>query len=189
MGPAVAGMSQITHIQEIADEITTASEVLGKFIKDQAESTAAEMGFGYMLRADAPNRYPDLRTAFAHSMKTGDSLPISNENSDAVIYADPTVNFALRFWHDVNHVRRSLDFGLVDELELSLWHLDELETAGHPRGCLVWRILHADLTGQAYVMAFARRFPMDQRRFVQECTTAGFDHGLLSELRALEGRS
>jgi hypothetical protein len=51
---------------------------------------------------------------------------------------------------------------------------------------LVWRLLHADLTGQAYVQAFARRFPFDQRRFVTGCVTAGFDHGLLAELRSGE---
>ena len=39
------------------------------------------------------------------------------------------------------------------------------------------------LTGQAYVQAFAARFPFDQRRFVTGCVTVGFDHGLLAELR------
>jgi hypothetical protein len=93
---------------------------------------------------------------------------------------------ALRFWRDVNHIRRRLDFGLVDELDLSLWHLGELEKAGYPRGSLVWRLLHADLTGQAYVQAFAHRFPFDQHRFVTGCVTAGFDHGLLAELKRQE---
>jgi hypothetical protein len=100
-----------------------------------------------------------------------------------VIYTRPSVNGALRYWHDVNHVLRRLDFGLVDELELSLWHLGELEAVGHERGSLVWLLLQADLTGQAYVQAFAKRFPFDQRRFVTGCVSAGFDNGLLSELR------
>lgn len=50
------------------------------------------------------------------------------------------------------------------------------------------RLLHADLTGQAYVQAFAKRFPFDQRRFVTGCVTAGFDHGLMAELRIGRGR-
>lgn len=170
----------------LGDEILDAADVLSSFIEQAAAKTAEEVGFGYALVADAPNTFPSLTAAYATSVATGAPLPISSENSDDVIYTPASVNGALRFWHDVNHVRRQLDFGLVDELELSLWHLGELERAGHPRGCLVWRLLHADLTGQAYVQAFARRFPFDQRRFVTGCVTAGFDHGLLAELRSEE---
>ncbi|MCV7286726.1 hypothetical protein H7J87_15465 [Mycolicibacterium wolinskyi] len=164
-------------------ELAEASEVLGRFIEQAARQTEDEVGFGYVLVPDAPNAYPALTAAYARSLATGCPLPISSENSDDVIYGRPEVNGALRFWHDINHVRRRLDFGLVDELELSLWHLGELEAAGHAPGSLVWRLLHADLTGQAYVQAFAQRFPLDQRRFVTGCVTAGFDHGLLDELR------
>ncbi len=168
---------------DIVDELTMARGNLSVFIEQQAAETAAEVGFGYVLTSDAPNTFPALREAFELCAKTGAPLPISSKNSDDVIYTAPSVNAALRFWHDVNHVRRRLDFGLVDELELSLWHLGKLEAGGHERGSLVWRLLHADLTGQAYVQAFAKRFPLDQRRFVSGCVTAGFDHGLLAELR------
>jgi hypothetical protein len=168
----------------VADEIVDASDLLGSFVEQAARRTAEEVGFGYVLRPDAPNTYPALVAAFRHSLRTGAPLPISSENSDDVIYSPPSVNGALRFWHDVNHIRRGLTFNLVDELELSLWHLGELEAAGHDRGSLVWRLLHADLTGQAYVQAFARRFPFDQRRFVVRLVTDGFDHGLLHELRS-----
>ena len=167
----------------VTDEITEASEILSSFIEEAARRTVEEVGFGYELTLEAPNTYPVLREAFDRSLATGAPLPISSENSEAVIYAQPSVNGALRFWHDVNHVRRGLTFELVDELELSLWHLSQLEADGHERGSLVWWLLHADLTGQAYVQAFASRFPLDQRRFVSGCVTAGFDHGLLDELR------
>lgn len=172
-------------IDVICEEFQQATDTLSRFIEQQARATASKVGFGYVLTPDAPNTYPALRAAFAHSVDTGTPLPISSENSDAVIYAAPSVNPALRFWHDVNHVRRQLDFGLIDELELSLWHLSELENAGHPPGSLVWRLLHADRTGQACVQAFGRRFPFDQRHFVISCATAGFDHGLLAELRRI----
>lgn len=173
---------------DMAEEIAHATAVLALFIEDAAGATAEDVGFGYVLVPDAPNTYPALTEAFTRSITTGEPLPISSENSDDVIYTPPSVNGALRFWHDVNHVRRQLDFGLVDELELSLWHLGELEKAGHQPGSLVWRLLHADLTGQAYVQAFAQRFPFDQRRFVSGCVTADFDHGLLAELRNGEVR-
>lgn len=168
----------------LGDDILDATDVLSAFIEDAAAKTAEEVGFGYVLAADAPNTFGPLNEAYTHSLKTGAPLPISSENSDDVIYKPASVNGALRFWHDVNHVRRQLDFGIVDELELSLWHLGELEKTGHTRGSLVWRMLHADLTGQAYVQAFAHRFPFDQRRFVTGCVTAGFDQGLLAELRS-----
>ncbi|GFM17889.1 MULTISPECIES: hypothetical protein [Mycobacteriaceae] len=170
----------------LRDDLLDAADTLSAFILSAAARTTEQVGFGYVLVSDAPSTFPTLSAAYAHSVATGDPLPISNENSDDVIYTPPSVNGALRFWHDVNHIRRQLDFGLVDELELSLWHLGELEHAGHRPGSLVWRLLHADLTGQAYVQAFASRFPFDQRRFVTGCVTAGFDHGLLAELRSRE---
>ncbi|MFV8241903.1 hypothetical protein [Mycolicibacterium peregrinum] len=169
---------------QLGNDVLDAADTLSSFIMDAATRTAEQVGFGYILVPDAPSTFPTLTEAYQRSVTTGEPLPISSENSDDVIYSPASVNGALRFWHDINHVRRKLDFGLVDELELSIWHLDELERAGHPPGSLVWRLLHADLTGQAYVQAFAQRFPFDQRRFVTGCVTAGFDHGLLAELRS-----
>ncbi|MCX2934668.1 hypothetical protein ORI20_30830 [Mycobacterium sp. CVI_P3] len=177
-------LDDIRH--QLGDDVLDAAEALSAFIVDAAARTAEEVGFDYVLVPDAPNTFPALTEAYGRSVTTGESLPISSENSGDVIYTPASVNGALRFWHDVNHVRRQLDFGLVDELELSLWHLGELEKAGHPPGSLVWLLLHADLTGQAYVQAFAQRFPFDQGRFVTGCVTAGFDHGLLAELRSQE---
>jgi hypothetical protein len=167
----------------VADDIAAASDSLSSFIDQAARRTADEIGFGYVLTRDAPSTYPALVAAFKRSVATGAPLPISSQNSGDVIYRRPSVNGSLRFWHDVRHVQLHLTFDLVDELELSLWHLRELEAAGYPRGSLVWRLLHADLTGQTYVQAFAQRFPLDQRRFVTGCVTAGFDYGLLDELR------
>jgi hypothetical protein len=172
--------------QQLDDELLEAAETLSDFIERAAAHTIAEVGFGYILVPDAPCTFPALTAAYEQSTETGNPLPISSENNDDVIYTPPSVNGALRFWHDVNHVRRQLDFGLVDELELSLWHLAKLEQAGHAPGSLVWRLLHADLTGQAYVQAFAHRFPFNQRRFVTGCVATSFDHGLLTELRRRE---
>ncbi|AGB22140.1 hypothetical protein Mycsm_01747 [Mycobacterium sp. JS623] len=183
MHRSVLAATRALHASRLSDQIAEAAAKLSDFIEEMAHATADEVGFGYVLRSNAPSTYPALVAAYKHSLTTGAPLPISSENSDAVIYTKSDVNFALRFWHDINHVRHGLSFDLVDELELSLWHLGELEKAGHQPGSLVWRLLHADLTGQAYVQAFARRFPFDQRRFVTGCVTAGFDGGLLHELR------
>jgi hypothetical protein len=174
------------QVKSKRSDIIAAAATHGAFIQDAALRTAKEIGFGYILVPGAPNTRASLPEAYEKSVATGEPLPISSENSADAIYKSPHVNGALRFWHDVNHVRRELAFEMVDEVELSLWHLGELEKTGHPQGSLVWRLLHADLTGQAYVQAFARRFPFDQKRFVTGCVTAGYDHGLLAELHSVE---
>lgn len=170
----------------LGDDVLDAVDVLSAFIEQAAEKTAEEVGFGYALTVNAPNTFGSLSQAYASSLATGAPLPISSENSDDVIHTPVSVHGALRFWHDVNHVSRRLDFGLICELELSLWHLGEVEKAGHPRDSLGWRLLHADLTRHSYVQAFDWRFPFDQRRLVTGCVTSGFDHGLLAELRCGE---
>jgi hypothetical protein len=85
--------------------------------------------------------------------------------------------------HDVNHVQRQLSFQLVDELELALWHLHVLEGADFAPKSVPWRLLHADLVGQAQLMALTRRFPLDQQRFVNSCLVDGFEQALITEAR------
>jgi len=156
---------------------------ISQFVVEQAEKTRAEVGFSYEPRAGAPSTYPVLQAAFAHSVATGEPLPVSDEHSESVVYADPEVNFAMRFWHDVNHVRRNLTFDLVDELELAQWHLSVLEAESFGPQTVVWQLLHTDLIGAIYVMSLTRRFPLDQLRFAEDCLAAGFDAGVLAELR------
>ncbi len=163
--------------------LAVACDVLGDFTVEQAEKTAAEVGFGWVAAPTAPSIYDDLALAYEHSARTGDPLPISSENNQDTIYVHGSANIAMRFWHDVSHVRRGLTFQLVDELELALWHLSVLERHGFGSETLVWKLLRADLVGQAEVMAFARRFPLHQQRFVQGCISGGFDRGLLKEIR------
>jgi hypothetical protein len=156
---------------------------ISQFVVEQADKTRAQVGFWYEARPGAPSTFPVLKEAFARAAATGQPLPVANENSDSVIYTDPEVNYAMRFWHDVNHVRRRLSFELADELELALWHLSVLEGEGFTSDSTPWKLLHADLIGQATVMAYARRFPLDQQRFAEGCLAGGFDVGLLRELR------
>ena len=164
-------------------QLCIAQVTLTEFVFQQAEATKAEVGFGWVAQVEAPSRYDDLCAAYAHSIETGGTLPISSENNQDTIYTTPEANVTMRFWHDVNHVRRGLSFELVDELELGLWHLAVLEEAGFERPSLPYRLLHADLIGQAQVMAFARRFPLEQERFVRGCLSDGFDAGVLAEAR------
>lgn len=166
-----------------ASERELARQVLTDFVVEQADRTARTVGFSWKPTADAPSRFPELRAAFEVSDRTGDPLPISSENNESLIYLTAAANVAFRFWHDVNHVSQNLTFELVDELELGLWHLSVLEAEGFSANSMPWRMLHADLIGQAQLMALTRRFPLDQQRFVNSCLVDGFEHGLIREVR------
>ena len=165
-------------------ELELAIEELSAFILGRAQGLAEQLGFGWRPCPDAPARYDVLQQAFAHSERTGDPLPVSDEHSSSVIYTDAAVNFAMRFWHDVSHVRSGLSFQLVDELELAHVQLDELVQAGFPHGGLVWKLLYADLAGQSYLLAVSGRFPADQRSFALRCLQLGLDRGIIATARA-----
>ena len=168
-------------------DLAVARARLTEFVLQQAADTAASIGFGWQATADAPDRFDKLQATYRRSQMTGESLLVSDEHSDSVVFTDSAVNYAMRFWHDVNHVRRRLSFQLVDELELALWHLSVAADAGFPESSLEWQLLHADLVGQIYVMSLNRRFPLDQLRFAEGCIVGGFDHGVLVESRRTAG--
>jgi hypothetical protein len=166
-----------------AAEVQLGREVLSEFVLEQAHRTAERVGFKWVGTTEAPDRYQPLVSAYQHSKASGEPLPISSENSHSVIYTSPDVNVAWRFWHDVHHVELGLSFKSVDELALALWHLGELQQAGFSRGSMPWRLLHADLVGQAHLWALARRYPEDQASFVRSCLSLGFEQGLLAEAK------
>jgi len=66
-------MAALTDV--ICEEFQQASDNLGRFIEQQAQATAAEVGFGYVLTTDAPNNYRALREAFELSATTCIPLP------------------------------------------------------------------------------------------------------------------
>jgi hypothetical protein len=142
---------------------------LSDFVLNAAATIRGLVGFGWVARPDAPGTYPDLVAAVERSVHTGEPLPVSDENTESIVYSHPEVNLALRYWHDVSHVLRGLDFTPPHELQLAQVHLGVLETAGYDRQTLVWRLLHADLVGQVYLSAVGKRFPADQGAFVRRC--------------------
>ncbi|TQN41690.1 hypothetical protein FHU33_1067 [Blastococcus colisei] len=155
---------------------------LSDLILSATATTQGLVGFGWAPRPDAPSTYPDLVAAVERSVRTGEPLPVSDENSESVIYAHPDVNLALRYWHDVSHVLRGLDFTPPQELQLAQVHLRVLEIAGYDEETLVWRLLRADLVGQVYLSAVGKRFPADQAAFVQRCLERGLEAAVLAEL-------
>lgn len=175
----------LSPVVRSASDITTARQQLTRFVEDQAQHTADEVGFGWRPDSDAPDRYDVLIAAYQHSTENGDNLPVSDLYCESTIYTSPAANMAFRFWHDVNHVRRGLSFELVDELELANWHLAELTGTGLGPETTAWQLLHADLVGQISVMALVRRFPLDQGSFSIDCVRRGFDEAVLTECRLL----
>ncbi|WP_152640896.1 hypothetical protein [Rhodococcus sp. Chr-9] len=158
---------------------------LTRFVREQADLTSRELGFGWAGVAAAPSTYQQLRGAFTHSKETGDPLPVSNLFCESTIYDSPEDNIRFRYYHDVHHVRLGLSFNLDDELELAQWHLDELALDGFGKGSLPYELLTTDLVGQIFLMGVIGRFPLDQGRFVATCHEAGLVSGLLAEIRRL----
>lgn len=165
------------------EEIDRARCNLTQWVFSSAASAASACGFTWTARPDAPSTYPDLCATFSRSMKSGDPLAVSSENSTSVILTSCDANFAWRFVHDVAHVERGLSFSLADEYELALWHLSELERAGFSPDGLEYAFLKADTLGQVTINAVAKRFPVDQELFDLECQQFGFEQGVLRELR------
>ncbi len=153
------------------------------FVRRQAERTAAELGFGWVGVADAPSTYQQLRGAFDASKLTGQSLPVSNVHCDSSIFVSPVDNMALRFWHDVHHVKLGCSFRVEDELELALWQLDQAELAGIRPGSTEYELLTCEFIGQVLLVSLIGRFPYKQSEFVDDCQRLGLFTGLLSEIR------
>lgn len=169
----------------LALELVLARNNLTGFVRQQAGQTAERLGFGYEACPDAPSTYQQLRGAYNESTDSGTPLLISNLFCDDSIYFRPEDNVRFRFWHDTSHIRMGVSFALSDELELALWHLNQLERAGFPVDSMPWRVLHADLVGQIQLMGLIGRFPINQRRFVNECIEYGFEVGLMEEIRRI----
>lgn len=156
---------------------------LSQFVQEQAHLTADVLGFGWVGFPDAPGTYQQLRGAFEHSKRTGDPLPVSNLFCEDTDFIEPADNVAFRAWHDFHHCIQGLSFDLVDEWELTLWHLDRLAESGLGPRTREYRMMRFDLLGQVILLGIAGRFPINQGDFTRTCAEIGLDAGILHELR------
>lgn len=163
-------------------ELASARLNLSRFVRQQASRTARAVDFGWIGTVDAPSTYTQLRAAFAHSTKTGEPLPISNEHCVDTVFLKPSDNIAFRFWHDVSHCRLGLSFALPDEWELALWHLGQLEAAGFGPSSSEYQLLRLDLLGQIILIGIIGRFPLNQGEFTRTCAELGLDASVMTEL-------
>lgn len=166
-------------------DINIARVRLTQFVIDKANEAEGRVGFGWSPTANAPETYSQLRGAFGRAKLTGDSLPVSDQHCEATLFLTPKHNVMFRFWHDVSHVELGLSFVHSDELDLTLWHLSELEEVGIGRGSLAYRLFEADLVGALLVNSIAKRFPYDQLSFDIGCVQHGLMPGVAMELARL----
>lgn len=168
------------------DELSRARKVVSAFVAESAKQRANQLGFGWTATPDAPDTYPALTEAYDLSKSSGKPLPVSSLYCDTTIFPTPELNYAMRFWHDTFHMDTKLTFSLDDELELGLHHLREAEKAGLPKHSVPWQMIRIDLLGQNYLLGIAKRFPLNQRDFVEGCLLYGLDEGVLREARKVD---
>lgn len=178
MIPTAAALSRAQAL-----DLLDARGKLSDYVRLQAENSALRLGFGWIPQPDAPSTYQQLRGAYRQSQETGEPLPVSSLHCDTVIYLWPSDNVHFRFWHDTSHVELGLSFSLEDELELALWHLAQIERAGHDPDSTPYRLLEADTVGQLLLLSLCGRFPLAQSVFVTDCLRQGLHQALLDEIR------
>lgn len=80
--------------------------------------------------------------------------------SECTIYGDPSVNYAMRAWHDSLHRKLSADFSLAGETRVALEHCRLIESDG------LARIIWAEVVGQAEFFERFGQFPENQVEFI-----------------------
>lgn len=160
-------------------KLLAARQELTAFVTAEAAKTSREVGFPRVGVPDAPDTYADLRVAYRRSCSTGIALPVSNSNLNGSLYLHTQADLALRFWHDVSHVRRGRSFSAPDELDLGLWHVAVAQTAG--LSPLALALLDADLVGQTLLYAATKGYAENQMRFDVEAVAFGIADAIVLE--------
>ncbi|WP_285728218.1 hypothetical protein [Psychromicrobium xiongbiense] len=160
-------------------QIDAACRELTDHFLAEAEAAARLVGFGWYGTPSSPATFTTLKAAYEHCASTGEALAVSNEHLETAILASLEANVALRFVHDVSHVRQGLSFRTEDELELGLCHVATTELAG--LSPLAVRLIEADLVGQTLLYAASGKFATNQRQFDLDCLVFGIADAILLE--------
>lgn len=172
-------MTRSASTQPSKVQLSVARQELSLFVNERAIECESLLGFGWTAAPDAPSTFADLKAAFATSHRTGQPLPVSSENLNNTMLLDETADYALRFWHDTNHVLRQRSFRTVDELDLGLWHVAVAKAMGV--SALALQLLDADLIGQQLLYAATKTFPIDQLEFDLDVLTFGVADAIVLE--------
>jgi hypothetical protein len=143
------------------------------------------VGFGWKGDPHAPGDYRSLLRAYVRSQVSGQPLPVSDEHTEPTVYGSLEANLALRFWHDLTHVRLHQGFDLDGEIEVASAQLDVLAAAGFQPGSLEYELLHADTLGQTVCAVATGDFPKDQVCFARVSLGSSLTAAIRSELGRL----
>jgi hypothetical protein len=121
--------------------------------------------FGFDVPDDAPDTYEKLK---AH-LDARKRLVVYGGGSQHTIYSDPAVNHAFRVWHDWTHWRGRDDLTFPGEQAVCAAQRKHLiELFGDNSQTRYWsEIINAEIIGQAAFFEYHKRFPVDQRGFVE----------------------
>lgn len=143
------------------------SKQLNEVISLEAKRLAEKIGFSYIPDVMAPATYKELCFVFANCSRSSCPLPVYSGGSESTIYGATEVNYAFRFWHDVEHVLGGNSFSLKGETQTAFRQLDTLENVyGFGRETIEWKLLHADVIGQVEYYYKNKKFVENQVEFV-----------------------
>lgn len=190
-------MSRAPTVANDRTEMTLASPLSGRhlavarrnlsaFVREQAETAAHRLKFGWRGSELAPGSFEALRHEHRSSELSGLPLRVSAHFSERTIYDAPEVSHAMRFWHDTSHVQLGLDFTPDCELELGCYHLEVLRSYGFGASTIEHRLLHADTIGQTLCTVTLGRFPIDQLRFASLVVGCGINEAIANEIAHTE---
>lgn len=114
----------------------------------------------------APDSFARLMT-YENTLIAGQPLPVFHGGCERTIYGSPTINYAVRAWHDSLHIKHRLDF--IEACECAVGLLQVAAISGAYEKRLIW----ADTIGQTEYYARYGEFVCDQRAFVLAYIAAG----------------
>jgi len=147
---------------------------LSALVRCQAEAAASFYSITWEPSHAAPSTFHDLQVCVHRACSNWTAgVPVSDQFSDHTIFMSPQDNYAMRFWHDITHVRLDADFGIEGEASVAEAHLDVLASYGFGPESLEYQLLKADTLGQLWYNAATGTFPEDQSAFVHSVVEVG----------------
>lgn len=164
------------------DELSEARAQLSCFVQAQATVTAQELGFGWRPAHVTPHGLDGLVEEFRSCHVSGLPFRVLKDHSEDTIFTSPSVNWAMRFWHDTRHVWLRANFSTAAELAVASCHLARAKAEGLGPGTLAYGLLTADTVGQTLFVARTHRFVAHQRDFAIDFVRLGLDGAIEREV-------
>jgi len=121
---------------------------------------------------------PEFRTCRV----SGLPFRVLQEFSGDTIFVSPSVNWAMRFWHDTRHIWLRADFSTEGELAVASCHLARAKAEGFGRGSLEYALLQADTVGQTLYVTRSHRLVTHQLQFALDCALLSLDQAIEREM-------